>query len=46
MLATLINSAFYKECDHDHDHNPQEYSCDHFVRNEIIVVVLKNKVFL
>jgi len=41
MVAILINSAFYEDC--DHDRSPQKYDCDHFMRATIIVAVLINK---
>ena len=38
MVAILINSAFYEDC--DHDRSPQKYDC---MRTTIIVAVLINK---
>ena len=43
VITVLINSAFCEDC--DHDQSPQKQGCEHFVRIDIIVTVLRNKTF-
>ena len=43
MVAFLINSVFYEDC--DRGRNPYKQGCNHFVGTTIIVIVLRNKSF-
>ena len=43
VIAVLINNVFCEDC--DYDQSPQKQGCDHFVRIDMIVIVLRNKTF-